>query len=349
MIKLPLIAREKLARIRAELKIGLPINFQNGAFVAIEHLSAERYEMLRELPGSQILLSSARARDLGLPNCERGDSAFYLPSDVDFRELAALADPAFGELATDLMEIGIGNIPTAKATQILNLLRRTRILPAALVIGDTVEGATQITPDEWAHFGVQAISLEAVSDANVPLELAGQTRLNVYRNHDDDQEHYAIVVGNPDMAKPLVRLHSACFTGDALGSLKCDCGPQLQEALRAMEPEGGILLYLSQEGRGIGLANKIRAYSLQDRGFDTVEANHKLGFDDDQRDFRIGAEILHMMGVEMIDLLTNNPRKVKWFEQSGIAVRNRIPLVIPPRPENVAYLATKRDKSGHIL
>ncbi len=147
-----------------------------------------------------------------------------------------------------------------------------------------------------------------------------------------------------------MRLHSACFTGDVLGSLKCDCGPQLHAALARMGAAGeGVLLYLNQEGRGIGLANKMRAYALQDQGFDTVEANHRLGFEDDERDFRLGADILRRMGFSRIRLMTNNPAKVAMMEAHGIAVVERVPLAVGVNPLNARYLDTKAKKSGHIL
>jgi len=148
----------------------------------------------------------------------------------------------------------------------------------------------------------------------------------------------------------LARLHSACFTGDIMGSLKCDCGPQLHAALTQMGTEGhGVLLYLNQEGRGIGLTNKMRAYSLQDQGFDTVEANHRLGFEDDERDFRLGSDILTSMGFSSVRLLTNNPRKVEMMEASGVKVAERVPLKVGENSHNHAYLATKAAKSGHLL
>jgi GTP cyclohydrolase II len=147
-----------------------------------------------------------------------------------------------------------------------------------------------------------------------------------------------------------VRLHSACFTGDVLGSLKCDCGPQLHAALARIAEEGaGVLLYLNQEGRGIGLANKMRAYSLQDQGFDTVEANHRLGFEDDERDFRIGADILRRMGFSSVRLMTNNPAKVAMMESCGLKVVERVPLKVGLNPLNEGYLDVKAKKSGHIL
>jgi GTP cyclohydrolase II len=173
----------------------------------------------------------------------------------------------------------------------------------------------------------------------------------VFRLGDGTEEHYAVEIGEPDRTAPvLARLHSACFTGDLLGSLKCDCGPQLRAALSQMGAErAGVLLYLNQEGRGIGLANKMRAYSLQDQGFDTVEANHRLGFEDDERDFRIGAEILRKMGFDAVRLMTNNPAKIARMEGCGIAVTERVPLRVGETDQNRAYLATKAAKSGHLL
>ncbi|MEM9782971.1 MAG: GTP cyclohydrolase II, partial [Pseudomonadota bacterium] len=155
----------------------------------------------------------------------------------------------------------------------------------------------------------------------------------------------------PDRALPvLARLHSACFTGDVIGSLKCDCGPQLQAALTQIGAEAsGILLYLNQEGRGIGLANKMRAYALQDEGLDTVEANHRLGFEDDERDFRLGAEMLKAMGFSAVRLMTNNPNKTAMMDACGVSVFERVPLRVGVNPLNERYLATKARKSGHLL
>jgi GTP cyclohydrolase II len=183
------------------------------------------------------------------------------------------------------------------------------------------------------------------------MEAAEAGRLHIFRPENGGVEHYAIEIGRPDRDAPvLARLHSACFTGDVLGSLKCDCGPQLRTALAEMARAGaGILFYLNQEGRGIGLANKMRAYSLQDQGFDTVEANHRLGFEDDERDFRIGADLLRRMGFGAVRLMTNNPRKVEMMQAEGITVTERVPLVTGTNRHNAHYLSVKRDKSGHML
>ena len=193
--------------------------------------------------------------------------------------------------------------------------------------------------------------LHPIISARLPLEVSEAGRLHIFRPDDGAEEHYAVEIGKPDRSQPVLsRLHSACFTGDLLGSLKCDCGPQLRGALAQMGAEGaGVLLYLNQEGRGIGLANKMRAYSLQDQGFDTVEANHRLGFEDDERDFRIGAEILKQMGFSSIRLMTNNPAKVARMESAGIKVTERVPLKVGENRHNTGYLATKAAKSGHLL
>jgi GTP cyclohydrolase II len=196
-----------------------------------------------------------------------------------------------------------------------------------------------------------AAVLNPVISARVPLAVSEAGQLHVFRPEDGGEEHYAVEIGAPSRSAPvLARLHSACFTGDLLGSLKCDCGPQLHTALAQMGAEGaGVLLYLNQEGRGIGLANKMRAYALQDQGFDTVEANHRLGFQDDERDFRIGAAILKEMGFSAVRLMTNNPRKVQMMEASGIEVSERVPLKVGRTRHNAGYLAVKAAKSGHLL
>ena len=167
----------------------------------------------------------------------------------------------------------------------------------------------------------------------------------------DLAEHYAIVFGNPKTTQPvLTRVHSACFTGDLLGSEKCDCGEQFSASMSAMKDEGnGVLLYLNQEGRGIGLANKMRAYHLQNIGFDTVDANHRLGFEDDERDLEIAAKILRSLDVNTVKLMTNNPKKIELLTSNGIAVKERVPLIVSVNPNNEKYLKTKAKKSGHLF
>lgn len=179
----------------------------------------------------------------------------------------------------------------------------------------------------------------------------GTFRLHAFENDIDGQAHVALVMGEIEPEKPvLVRVHSECLTGDVFQSRRCDCGRQLDRAMDAVAREGcGVIVYLRQEGRGIGLANKMRAYELQDGGADTVEANHALGFRADQRDYGVGAQILASLGVRRIRLLTNNPRKFVGLGGYGLEIVERVPLEVDPNCDNLRYLQTKRDKLGHLL
>jgi GTP cyclohydrolase II len=196
-----------------------------------------------------------------------------------------------------------------------------------------------------------AATLEPVSEARVPLRVAENARVVGFRPADGSAEQFAVVVGDPAAHQPaLCRVHSECFTGDLLGSLRCDCGPQLQEALRLLGAAGhGVLLYLAHEGRGIGLVNKLRAYQLQDLGLDTVDANQHLGFEPDERTYRAAAVMLRQLGIERVRLLTNNPAKVEALTNEGISVVERIPHATAPNRHNLGYLTTKASRSGHLL
>jgi len=207
--------------------------------------------------------------------------------------------------------------------------------------------AQRTTDDELRS---DELIVEHFATANLPTEF-GQFKIVAFTNNRDGKDHIAIVKGDVEGQKRvLCRIHSECLTGDVFGSQKCDCGPQLHAALAQLEEAGqGIILYMRQEGRGIGLANKVKAYSLQDDGMDTVEANLHLGFDDDMRDYSIAAKMLEIIAPESIVLMTNNPRKLEGLRQAGIPIDERIPLKITPNPYNEHYLDTKRDKSGHLL
>lgn len=192
--------------------------------------------------------------------------------------------------------------------------------------------------------------IKEIASSRLPLQSYGEFTIKIFTSHFDQQHHIALIKGDLQQKNPtLVRMHSECFTGDLFGSARCDCGWQLQESLDIIGKEGGILLYLRQEGRGIGLVNKLKAYALQDQGFDTVEANQQLGFDTDHRDYWIGAQILQYFGITKVKLLTNNPQKVSDLERYGMETVQRVPIAAVPTKENLRYLATKQNKLGHLL
>ena len=351
---------ETLARARADLRMGVPVVLGNMLVLAAETLTSERLKNVMALDGAPVLaITSRRAGTLKARAYDGNLARIILPKDVTLSWIHSISDPA------DDLRVPMKGPLIAERTgeakvhgTALNLVKSARLLPAAVICTLNHPAAFGLThsltvvDSAAAALLLQANSpLHSVVHARLPMESSEQGRLHVFRPENGGEEHYAIETGRPDRHAPvLCRLHSACFTGDILGSLKCDCGPQLHAAMKQMGLEGnGVLLYLNQEGRGIGLANKMRAYSLQDQGFDTVEANHRLGFEDDERDFRLGADILKSMGFSQVRLLTNNPRKVEMMEQSGVQVTERVPLIVGENHHNSAYLATKANKSGHLL
>ena len=297
---------------------------------------------------ADILISGQRAATLKLSN--QRDAVPDAAVRVGFApwlRARVLADPAH-DLAAPLQGPFTARplaAPTA-ANAAIRLARLAGLLPAFYLL-DEASDTTLVAADAVAAFD-GASSVRLVTRARLPISATAHADIVAFRS--DGNDPVALVVGAPTGAPPLVRLHSECLTGDALGSRKCDCGPQLDAALARIAADGwGMLLYLRQEGRGVGLVNKLRAYQLQDQGFDTVDANLRLGFEDDARDFAVAAAMLRLLGQDRVRLLTNNPRKVAGLESAGIAVAERLPLLSSPDPENVAYLATKRDRSGHLL
>jgi GTP cyclohydrolase II len=308
-----------------------------------------------------LALTRRRAAALGLgetPSAPGGTVLLAIPEGSAAAFLRDLADPA----ATASARPPLAAAPEeAGAAAAVELAKLARLLPAAVVGQVTPEVAAELVAVEavllieaghvFAYQATAARSLTAVSEAEVPLRDAERTRIIAFRPSDGGIEHLAILIGDPDPAAPvLVRLHSECFTGDLLGSLRCDCGDQLRGAIAEIARAGsGALLYLAQEGRGIGLANKLRAYRLQDKGFDTVDANEQLGFDADERVYLPAAEMLRQLGATRVRLLTNNPDKVAALTRCGIAVVERVPHVFPSNGHNERYLRTKATRSGHWL
>lgn len=286
---------------------------------------------------SRIILEVERAisdlrRGQGVLLNAQGAKAQLVHSGEHYPELAAIKDPAS---------------PAVK------LMKLSGLLPLAVVTdaADT-QGLLSVSAESInAYPASLAAALEKVSEATVPLPEAGNARFISFRPRLGHEEHLAVMVGDITSVKaPLVRLHSSCVTGDIFASLRCDCGPQLHKALRTISEEGvGAVLYLSQEGRGIGIANKLRAYGLQDAGMDTVEANLALGFEADERDFAIAAGMLKLLGVSAVTLLTNNPLKQEELARHGIDVSARRDITTKPTKQNKAYLDTKATKMGHTF
>ena len=323
------------------------------AILAVETATPELLDLLDANHQAKLLISGQRAAALALANLrEAADPAQPVLIErsewLDADTAQALANPGRDldrGLIGPLKPVACAAADTCGAA--LALARSAGLLPALWVIAaDDV--AVRIAAEEIVS-ETRVPHVELVARARLPLDSMPDTQIVAFRVSDDGQEHVALVVGAFGGKPPLVRLHSECLTGDVFGSLKCDCGPQLKQALRIIgDSGGGVLLYLRQEGRGIGLANKLRAYALQDRGLDTVEANLRLGFGDDERDYAHAAAMLRALGIEEIRLLTNNPNKVAGLDAAGIRVAERVAHHMPANPHNADYLATKRKKSGHL-
>ena len=340
-------------RAIAALKAGRPVRIDGGgsqAILAVETATDELLELLDPERRAPLLMSGARAAALSLANArDAADPARPVLVErsawLDAHDALALADPG-----QDLARAPIGPLQPiplpdeALASAALGLARAAGLLPALWLLDPAIEAVT-VAADALAGI---AAEVSLIARARLPLEDMPDTQIVAFRS-PDGEEHVALLVGAFGGRPPLVRLHSECLTGDVFGSLKCDCGPQLRAALKLIaEAGGGVLLYLRQEGRGIGLANKLRAYALQDRGLDTVEANQRLGFADDERDYDHAAAMLRALGIEKVRLLTNNAAKVAGLAAAGIEIVERVAHHMPANPHNADYLAVKRSKSGHL-
>jgi len=342
------------ARAIDALRRGWPVGVGPLRLLPIETTDALRLAEFDPHAAAEILLAGSRAATLKLTNqraAADGDAPVTVArtSWLDLAGARAMADPA-----TDLAHPFQGPFRAIEtqdpeaANAALELARLTGILPAFFVSAVGPAEAMASPADIAAYDDAERLAI--VARARLPVEACDDAEIVAFRSPETIGEHVALVIGTPDGTPPLVRLHSECLTGDVLGSLKCDCGPQLRVALTEIVDSGwGILLYLRQEGRGIGLINKLRAYELQDQGFDTVDANLRLGFAIDARDFGVAARMLKLMGQNEVRLLTNNPAKVAGLERSGVTVIERVTHMVPANAHNERYLATKRDRTGHQL
>jgi GTP cyclohydrolase II len=337
----------------AALRGGRPVGIGGAVLLSVETGGAAMLALLDPAGTARLLISGERAAALGLAN--EGKAAdpsrpvsIARAAWLDAATALALVDPA-----QDMARGPIGPLTPvtvaneAEAGAAIVLARRAGLLPALWLL----EADAKVHPTVSAA-AVMAGRADAriVARAKLPLDGIDDAQMIAFRDGATGEEHVALVIGAFGGKPPLVRLHSECLTGDVFGSLKCDCGPQLHEALRLLkEAGGGVLLYLRQEGRGIGLANKIRAYQLQDRGLDTVDANRRLGFADDSRDYGLAAAMLRALGVDAVRLLTNNPAKLAGLAAAGIRVVERCAHHMPVNPHNADYIATKQGRSGHLI
>ncbi|HVI52795.1 MAG TPA: GTP cyclohydrolase II [Candidatus Sulfotelmatobacter sp.] len=323
--------------------------------MAAEGATNEALARLAKTAGSvpAAILTARRASVLKLAETQHAVRVAPLERALDSSDVLSLADPLDRREPAAGLSVLAGATPAWADAAVL-LTKLARLLPAAVAAAteDDHPGLFSVAAEDVRLYQQNAArSLRRIAEARVPLADAEQTRIVAFRPADGGIEHLALVIGQPDRDGPvLARLHSECFTGDLLGSLRCDCGDQLRGAIAQIsQAGGGVLLYLAQEGRGIGLVNKLRAYELQDNGFDTLDANLQLGFDDDERLYLPAAEMLRLLGITQVRLMTNNPAKVEGLSRHAIAVTERVPHIFPSNGHNENYLRTKATRSGHLF
>jgi GTP cyclohydrolase II len=375
LIPIP-VSREPLSllsveRVLSELRRGRAVVVAGSDGAAVLAMAAEGTtpETLSDLEDrskakASLVLTARRAAILGITAAGLKVARVTIGDGLTAELAAALADPAIrlASLPSDLSSLDV-EAHSCDAASVL-VAKRARLLPAAVVAPIADPGARDLAAwairhnflkvdagDVFQYDHIASRTLKRVSEARVPLLGAEDARVIAFRPRDGGLEHLAVRVARPEPpAAVLTRLHSECFTGDLLGSLRCDCGDQLRGAIREISHAGGgLLLYLAQEGRGIGLVNKLRAYDLQDSGFDTLEANEQLGFDADERVYLPAAQMLRQLGFTRVRLLTNNPDKVAGLERCGITVVERVPHAFPSNHHNEVYIRTKAGRGGHLL
>jgi GTP cyclohydrolase II len=364
-------------RAMSDLRRGDFVMLESGAGVALaqaaETVTAASLATFTRLASGRasLALTARRASVLAFP---RPAAAGRHGSGVITLPLAGIGDPETIRWLIDPTALRQGPLPQSVAPRqessdsfaaaAVTLSKLAQLLPAALTATLAPGEAAQrkwlarhrhllrVEVGAIADYArLAAVTLQPVSEARVPLAAAEDVRVVGFRPADGSAEQFAIVIGEPAAHQPaLCRVHSECFTGDLLGSLRCDCGAQLEQALALMGAAGhGVLLYLAHEGRGIGLINKLRAYRLQDAGLDTLDANQHLGFEPDERSYRAAAVMLRHLGIQSVRLLTNNPGKVEALNREGIEVVERVAHAMVPNPHNHSYLATKARRAGHLL
>ena len=346
----PTVVERAIAEIRSARPVVLDGETGSAVVISVEGLDEAQAGRLDAIAAGQahLVLPPARLRRLGLDRQQPGIVALPILDPARIESLALKVD---GRVDAPVCVAG------ALDEEALELARLALVLPAVVVIpiADGIEvdaSILRVSCRAVADYRRAKLrDLRIVSRAPVPLEGAPTSEFVVFRGGEGLRDQVAIVVGNPDLSKPVsVRLHSACLTGDLFGSLKCDCGDQLRETVSWMaQHEGGILLYLDQEGRGNGLSNKIRAYKLQSQGYDTYEADEVLGFELDQRRFDFAAEMLKRLDVGVVRVMTNNPVKIEALRKAGLSVVSDQRVFGRQTAENVRYLASKRDKAGHYF
>ena len=371
-------AATRLDRMQTEFRRGRPVVMEAAdpaapavMLAAVETLSAARLQSLvpalvpsirpsAAMP--RLLLTPERLRSIGWSEAS-GACSLLLGTPIGLEQVQRLAAVLPGA-STTIKAADLIGAQTATPAQAgaLALTKRARLVPALLVWqlrAAALPGLRQAEVMRVLETDLIAAArpkpgaapdLIRVSDARLPIAACDDCTLVLFREPHGDAEHVAIVVGQPDLSQPVpVRLHSACLTGDLLGSLRCDCGDQLRLGIERLAQTGGVLLYLSQEGRGTGLANKLRAYRLQDAGLDTIDADRYLGFSADERDFGPAVAMLKQLGISRIQLLTNNPHKIDFMRRGGLDVVGRVALLAPVNPFNARYVQTKHERAGHFV
>ncbi len=358
----------RLDRMQTELRRGRPVIVASDdaaapvlMLCAVETLSARQlHACMHSGEAPRLLLTEERLRSIARINAS-SDCSVQLDGLITVERLHRLAAVHPGASATMKPAELVGVQPIGPALQgALTQARRARLVPALLMIELHAAALPRLSQAEVmrildsdliapARCEPGSARLLRVGNAHVPIAISEDCSVVLFREPHGEAEHLAIVVGEPDRTQPvLVRLHSACLTGDVFGSLRCDCGDQLRLALQHLASSGGVLLYLDQEGRSTGLANKLRAYRLQDAGLDTLDADRHLGFSADERDFSPAVDMLKQLGISRIRLLTNNPHKIEAMRRGGLEVANRVALLAPKNPHNTRYIHAKQKRAGHL-